>query len=42
MYSSLILATLTSEIGPLKGISDTAIAVDAASAARVSGFTFLS
>ena len=41
-YFPLILATLTSEIGPLKGMSDIAIAVDAASAASASGFTFSS
>ena len=34
-----ILATLHSEIGPLKGMSESAIAVEAASAAKASGFT---
>ena len=36
-YSPLILATLTSEIGPLKGISETARAAAAASPASASG-----
>ena len=35
-----IFATLHSDIGPLKGMSETASAADAASAAKVSGFTF--
>jgi hypothetical protein len=34
-----IFATLTSEIGPLKGISETASAADAAKPARQSGRT---
>ena len=37
--SPSILATRTSEIGPLNGISDIEIAVDAASAAKLSGDT---
>ena len=37
-YSPLILATLTSEIGPLNGISLTAIAAEAAKPARASGW----
>ncbi len=37
LNSPLTLATLTSEIGPAKGISDTASADDAASAASASG-----
>ena len=37
-----ILITLTSEIGPLKGISETDSAADAAKAAKQSGITFSS
>ena len=37
-YSPLILATLTSEIGPLKGMSLTAIAAEAAKPAIASGW----
>ena len=37
-----ILATLTSEIGPLKGISETARAADAAKPAKQSGIMFVS
>ncbi len=36
-HSLLILATRTSEIGPLKGISETANAAEAAKAASASG-----
>ena len=37
IYFPSILETLTSEIGPLKGISDTAMAAEAAKAAKASG-----
>ncbi len=40
--SPSILATLHSEIGPLNGMSETAIAADAARAANASGASFLS
>ena len=41
-HSPLILATLTSEIGPLNGISETARAEEAAKAAKESGNEFSS
>ena len=41
-YLLSIRATLTSEIGPLNGMSDIAIADEAANAANASGFTFSS
>ena len=37
-----ILTTLTSDIGPLKGMSEIAMAADAAKPAKVSGITSLS
>ena len=40
--SPFILATRTSEIGPLNGISDTIKAADAAKAANASGLTSFS
>ena len=39
IYSPLIFATLTSEIGPLKGMSETAKAAAAANPTKASGLT---